>query len=177
MNWLDTVLLVIVGISTLYGLRRGLILEVFSLVSLVVGVAAGFAFHGVAASYLEAWTGFHSVSHFVSFALVCAAAGFAVYLAGHLIRAMVRAVLLGWADTLAGAGIGLLRGWLLCWVLLTLALAYVPAVEPATQNSKTAPIVLSVSRYVNALLPDGFRERIEGRLEELRKAWQGLKEE
>ena len=177
MNWLDIVLLLILGISTFYGLRRGVILEVFALVALVAGVLAGFAYHGVVAEYLEPWIDHRATTRFLGFALVTSAVGFAVHMLGRWVRSLVHAVFLGWTDTLVGAGIGLLRGLLLCWAFLTLGLAYLPSAEIASKDSRIAPIVLSTSERANAFLPDDLRELINGRLGDLEKAWQGMKAE
>ena len=177
MTWFDGLLALILGLSTLHGFRRGLVLEVFALAALVVGVAAGFVYHGTVAEYLEPWIEHRTATRILGFVLVSAAVGFGVHMLGRWVRTMVHAVFLGWADTLVGAGIGLLRGWLLCWAVLTLGLAYLPAAESASKDSRVAPIVLSATERVNALLPDDLRERIDVRLEDLRKAWRNLKEE
>ena len=173
MNWLDWVLVAVIGASTCYGARRGLVLEVFGLVAVLLGVGVGIVFHERLADPLAQWVEPRGAARLVAFVLVSVAVGLVVAALGRVARKAVRLALLGWVDTLAGCGIGFLKGAFAAWALLTLGVAYVPRVADASEDSRLAPVVLSASEDVGDALPEGLREVLKDRMEDLREVWEG----
>ena len=176
MNWLDGVLLAIVAASVYYGARRGLVLEVFALVAIVVGAGAGIAYHDLVGGPLEGWVRHAGAARFLGFAVIFVVVGFAVLRLGRLVRAFVHTAFLGWVDALGGGVLGLAKGIFAAWAILTLGVAYLPPFQEASKDSSMAPSLLSASERAQALLPDELNGLMAARLEALREVWKAVEE-
>lgn len=101
---IDIIFAVIVMIAAIKGIQRGFIVAIFSVVAIIIGLAAALKLSTVAAEYLE-----DSVSvsakwlPVISFILVFVLFVVAVRLLANLIQKSFEIALLGWANRLAGA--------------------------------------------------------------------------
>ena len=174
MNLLDGILVVIIAASTYYGIRHGLVLEIFALVAVLAGSGAGIAYHDLVAKPLEGWLNHAGAARFLGFAAVFLVVGAAVFVLGRWARAFVHAVFLGWVDALAGGIIGFLKGVLAAWAILTLGVAYLPWAGETAKASRLAPSLLEISDYSDRVLPEEVNKLIEDRMVALRKVWAEL---
>lgn len=101
---IDIIYLIVILIAVVKGIRRGFIIAVFSVVGLIIGLAAAMKLSAAAAVYL---TDSVSISSkwlpFISFILVFLLAVLLVRLAANLLQKTVEIALLGWLNRLAGA--------------------------------------------------------------------------
>lgn len=90
-------------IAVIKGWRRGLIIAIFSVIGLIVGIAAALKLSTVAAGYLKDST---SISAqwlpFISFALVFIAVVLLIRWGANLLEATLNVALLGWVNKLGG---------------------------------------------------------------------------
>ena len=118
MNWLDLLLIIILGLAGIMGFRKGLIAQVIMVVALLLGLWA--------VIHLSDWTARFLIAHFsakpdtlklwafgITFALVVVL----VYLAGRLASGILKGAMLGWLDKLGGLVLGILKMALLISVL------------------------------------------------------------
>lgn len=90
-------------LALLKGLRKGLVLAVFSFLALVIGLAAAVKLSAVAAAYLGQHTNLSERwLPFAAFALVFIGVALLVRLGAKLIESALEAVALGWANRLGG---------------------------------------------------------------------------
>lgn len=159
---IDMVLLALIAVSTLLGVMRGFVGIVAGTLAWLLAGWAAFQFGQDAA---QAWaapappgTG-HTVGGYV---LVFIAVLVVVSLVGMLVRAALRAVALGGLDRLLGGALGLVRGALICAVLL-LAAGFTPLpLDPAWQDSRLRPALQPVVGWMQAQLP-AFAQPGDGR--------------
>ena len=153
MNWLDIVIIVVIAITTLIGLKIGLIKTVLSLVGLIVGVILARLFYVPLSEQLG----------FIPQATVAKVVAFAIILIGIMIIAGVLAMvlkwltsvmMLGWVNRIGGAVFGLVLGAILCGTLLALWVKFLGAGEAITNSSLAA--ILSRFPLVLSLLPGEF---------------------
>ena len=153
MNWLDILIIVAIAITTLIGLKIGLIKAVLSLVGLIVGVTLAGHYY---ISLSEQLT-------FISQATMAKVAAFAIILIGVMIIAGVLAMvlkwvtsvmMLGWVNRIGGAVFGLVLGALLCGAVLALWVKFFGAGEVIANSSLAA--ILSHFPLVLNLLPGEF---------------------
>jgi membrane protein required for colicin V production len=101
---IDIALLVILVIAVIKGLQRGIIVAIFSLVGIVVGIAAALKLSALVAGWLS---GSVNVSSrwlpAISFLLVFVVVVLLVRLMANLIEASVELALLGWVNKIGGA--------------------------------------------------------------------------
>ena len=85
------------------GLRKGLILGIFSLLAFIIGLAAALKLSVVVAGWLKDSTGsFSKWLPLISFILVFVAVALVVNLAARAIKKTMQFAMLGWMDSLGG---------------------------------------------------------------------------
>lgn len=157
MNWLDLILLAIVGSSVFSGLMKGAVRTVFSLAGLVVGFLVASRESGALALILERWMT-TKLAAAVGFVLVFLGIGLAFALAAWLLRNALEKLSLSWLDRAAGAALGLLRGLVIVGVL-ALAIEGLGGFG-ATRSSATYRYALRAGWMLLRAVPAETRERL-----------------
>ncbi len=146
------------GVGTVQGYRRGLVLEAVSLLAFVLGVVGGLSLLSAAVPLVRQYVGdAFGLLPLLSFALVFVAIMWGVHLLGGVLKKAVHLTPLGVLDNLLGAAAGGLK-WLLGLSLLLhgTALAGLPLLAPSlTAGSvvlpwvqKATPLALQLVAYV-----------------------------
>lgn len=173
MNWLDALFVLIVVYSLARGIARGIARELLGLGALVLGLLCGFWFYPVAGAYLGSWIHSHAVANLAGFLLIFFACLLLGGLAGTLIAKLLRLVKLSWLDRLLGAAFGVVRGVLLCAVLVLVALGFAAKGPPrAVVNSLLAPYVVDAARWMVAAAPHDLKNAFEETYEKTRRIWE-----
>lgn len=154
MNIIDILILVILLFGILSGFRRGFIMEVALILGAVVALAIAKLEYPVVRHLLalvapkSAWL--TVISYLIVFLVIW---GVIVTLA-RVVRKAAHLLLLGFADRLGGAVIGLLQGALVVELLLYLG-RRVPyhALHHAILQSKLAPAFVHVLPYIDRFFP------------------------
>ena len=152
--WVDLLLAVLLLASLFLGLWRGLVYEVLSLLGWFV---AYFTCPFVAPLFERLLpqdrmgpSMVHMASLVIAFMLILVLWG----LAARLVRALIHATPLSIIDRILGAGFGVVRGVLLC-LLLVLVVSMTPAAKSDTwQASKMAPWLEAALHDMRPVLPD-----------------------
>ena len=104
MNTLDIVLLVAAGIGMLLGLKSGLVKQLSFGAGIVIGLLQATIFYPRTATWLQELTGWESIiCTILGFASIVLLSVIVINLTGLFLRWLLRAVLLGWVDRIAGA--------------------------------------------------------------------------
>lgn len=173
MNWLDTVLLVILGWCVFASFRKGLTREVIGLASVILALLLGIWFYGTAGALVAHYVSSRGVANLAGFLIVFAA----VMLAGAVVNAILgkflRVTGLSIADHALGALFGLVQGTLIAIALVMGIMAFSPEGQPpkAVVNSRLAPYVASASRVFASLAPRELKEGFRRTYGEVRSAW------
>jgi membrane protein required for colicin V production len=169
-NALDIGLLALVGILAGVGLLKGLTRLLIGIAALLAAFLLAALFHERLADRLAAWI--DAPRPALLLAAYLAILGGTVLAGGVLAllaRRLVKAALLGWADRLAGAALGLVAAALVAALVVLPVVAYAPSGAQMLETSTLAPYVAVVADLAARLVPDGlaraYRERI-GRLRE-----------
>ena len=113
MTALDILLLLPLGIGAVKGYRRGLVLEVVSLLAFVLAVVGGLSLLSAAVPLVRHYVGSaFGLLPLLSFALVFVAILWGVHLLGGLLKTAVHLTPLGVLDNLLGGAAGIIK-----WVL------------------------------------------------------------
>ena len=158
MTSLDLLLLLPLGVGTVQGFRRGLVLEAVSLLAFVLGVVGGLSLLSAAVPVVRGYVGeAFGLLPLVSFLLVLVLIMWGVHLLGGLVKSAVHLTPLGLLDNLLGGAAGALK-WLLGlslllhglrlsgFALLSPALAADSQVLPLVQAA--TPVALQITGYV-----------------------------
>jgi membrane protein required for colicin V production len=167
-NWLDIVVLVIVGYSTFVGLRRGFARAVVGIAATVLGIVFGFSFYGWVATHLLGGMSSRELAKLLGFLIVFGAFMLAGAIAGRVLANLFKWVGLSWLERLMGAGLGFVRGIIVVCVLVTVTLAFRPQ---SIEESKTLPYVIGASNALSILTPHEIKDKFREAQENLKKLW------
>ena len=120
MNWVDIVILVVWGMTTLWGYSAGLLQILVPFISLIAGLALSSRIGDSVGELFSAFTGNENAQTVAGFILVFGV----IFIAGGILSFMARKVLgiiplFGFANSLAGMAVGLLIGFVLLSGVLT----------------------------------------------------------
>ena len=102
--WIDIVFLVLIIVAMVKGLRRGIIMSIFSFAGWFIGIAAALKLSALVASYLEHHTNIAAKwLPLFAFILVFATVVLLVQLAGKAVESIFNISLIGWVNRLGGA--------------------------------------------------------------------------
>ncbi|GAB3240495.1 hypothetical protein GCM10027346_34750 [Hymenobacter seoulensis] len=144
MSAFDILLLIPLGIGAVKGYRRGLVLEVASLLAFVLGVIGGLVLLNDAIPLVRHYVGeAFGMLPLVAFVLVFAAIVWGVHLLSNFIRTAVHLTPLGVLDSIGGAVSGVLK-WVLGLSLLLhgIGMAGLQLISPQLlAESQVLPVV------------------------------------
>ena len=110
MNWLDLVILIIVGLGAFLGLKIGVIRAGFTALAIFVGSVLGGQLSDDIGELFSGIDSDSAVATVVSYAIIISISLTAAAIASAVLRKVVYVLFLGWADKLAGAALGVVAG-------------------------------------------------------------------
>lgn len=121
MNYLDIIILVLMFIFGIGGWRKGIIIEVTTLLALGLGLYGAFHFSDFTAAHLVKWVEISpKYLNLVSFIVTFIVVALVVNVVGRLVSSLVKNLNLGFIDRLGGFVLGIAKGVLLCSLLVML---------------------------------------------------------
>jgi membrane protein required for colicin V production len=156
MNLFDIIILTVLILFALKGLVRGLVNEISSLTGLILGGWLAYRFYPALAVPIR--TALHlpaHVSSFLAFMLLLLVTGIVAHIAGNILTAALKLVMLGSINRLGGILIGAAEGaLLLCMLFSTATAGFMPdtlkqkvrASQSANLFAQTGDRILSVWR-------------------------------
>lgn len=176
MNFLDFLLVVIVGYSIFAGFRAGFARVSIGFAATIVGILCGFWFYRIPGAFLEDYlrsaTAANLLGFFAVFALV-------VLLGGLLAKVLSTAfkwVGLSWLDRLMGAGFGFVRGTVLAVAVVTVVTAFAPSPPPEfIVHSKVMPYAAAAGNVFASLAPRELKDGYHESLARMRDIWNEVK--
>jgi membrane protein required for colicin V production len=162
MHWIDLLIVGIVAWFTFRAFANGLIWEVSSLLSVVLGVVLAGLIYSDLAESLEFLIENDTWRNLISFIAVFAGIVVLGQLAAIALRRVAALLLLGPLDHLGGAAFGFAKALLLIQVALILVAVYPPsgAVGAAVDDSAIAPLFLDSVPVAEVALPNEFEDAL-----------------
>lgn len=174
LNYLDFILLMILGTSVVASVVRGFTREVAGLIALILGVLLGLWFHGAVANFVLQYVSAPEVAKMIGFGVIF----LGVIVIGGFIGSVASKVLqvtgLSLLDRTAGAAFGLLKGGLFGAIIIFALLAFSPGGPPHdVRTSKVAPYVLWSARLLATLAPAEVKNAVVRNAEVIQETWRG----
>lgn len=173
MNWLDTSILIVLGIGAAFGAISGFIWQIARIITYGVAVYASMYLHEPVAGFLEGYMKGSSplVPRIASYVVSFLGVYLVLFVITLLIEKAVKAAKLKPMDRLLGAGLGVVKAGLIGGaVLMGLAIYPQPQTEAAMGASTLAPILLNVMRAVIVAVPQQYKDELSASLERMKKA-------
>jgi membrane protein required for colicin V production len=161
MTVFDYAVLVIVGLSMLLSVIRGLVREVLALLAWVMALIAASLFSGNLATLLPGEIPSEELRLVVGFTAVFFGVLLAMSLLAVIVSRLVKSAGLGAEDRMLGALFGLARGALVVMALVLMAgLTSLPR-DPVWREAMLSPPLQAVAAHVKAWLPGNLSQRIK----------------
>ncbi len=157
-NYLDIGLLLVLALTSLNGLYRGMIYELGSLAAFFAGVLVAGKFHGEASAFLAKYIENQLVLDMAAYAGLFLATSIATGLVVRLLRRGAQLAMLGKLDHLLGLFAGFAKGALIC-ILCLVAINYIFPGNTLVANSSLTPYFDAVMEQL-ALWPETLRNTL-----------------
>jgi membrane protein required for colicin V production len=173
MNWLDVILLLIVGASVIGSFRKGFSRQVIHLAAVVAGIVLGAWFYGRVAEHIAPHVSSPLAAKLGGFLLVFCAVLFVGAMVSWIVGKFLRVTGLSFVDHLLGAAFGFLRGVLIAVALIMGVMAFAKDGVPprAIQESRVAPYASQAARVFAAVAPHELREGFHKSYEQAKVSW------
>lgn len=110
MTWLDILILLPLLVGLVIGIKRGLIIELTNLISIIAGVVCARLLSAPVATWIaQQFTWPEAVCSVVAYTLLFLISTILLYLLGKLLTKLFKAVKLGWLNRLLGGVFGLAK--------------------------------------------------------------------
>ena len=159
MSTIDIVLIAIVLIGAFAGYRKGFLMELVTLLGLILGILGGFKLMGHAMLMLEDRFNINEkVLPYLAFAVVFVIIIIVVSLIGKMIQSSLDKTLLGSADKIAGAVLGVFKMAFMVsvviWILDALQISFLDSMgEDSMLYALTASIAPIVTSWIGEVIP------------------------
>jgi membrane protein required for colicin V production len=174
MNILDIIILVVMIFFIVKGVFRGLIREVASLSGIILGFWLANAFQPQVTALLKPHLPATQYLPIISFAAIFMIILVLCNVLGWAIKLFFDKVFLGWLDKTLGAGLAVLKGVILTYLVIVLLTFFLPARTPLIAESVLAPmIIVSYQSVVGLISPDHYekwKEKLVGKAREMGSA-------
>jgi membrane protein required for colicin V production len=158
LNMLDIVFFIVVSLSILFGVLRGFIRELFSVVFLIIAVVLSFLFYRDAGHLFMKCIDNRDISNFAGFLSIFVI----VLIIGSLVTYCMKKILihgpLKSVDRILGGVFGLVRGILISGIIVFALIAF-SIDNNLLLKSKIAPYLKSSIEIFLKLLPDNVRDK------------------
>lgn len=159
MNLLDIVIIVTIVFLLLKGVLRGFIKEVASLMGVVLGIWLASIFHPQMANFLKPHLPSTSFLPLLSFVVIFTTVLILSNLSGTVVKLLFLKSILGWADRAMGAGLAVVKGVIITYLVIVLLTFFLPAKTPLIAKSKLAPLVIvSYQSMIRAISPERYKK-------------------
>ncbi len=171
MNGFDVFLLVMACLLVLIGVIKGIVRILIGIAALVAAFALAAYYHQPLAARLGVLDVSEGVLRLIAYGLIFIGVMLAGGLIAYLMRKLIKASMLSWADRTAGALVGLVAAALVAALLVLPVVAYSPWGPTALGDSMLAPYIVGVAEAAATVAPPEMAERYREGVEDLRRIW------
>lgn len=163
MSWIDIVILATMAWFTYAAFHAGMIREVITIVGAIFAVALAGLFYQDLAEDVRVAVDDEETARIIAFAMIFGATVLASQLTALFLKQAATLLLLGLFDSLGGAFIGFLKGFVFVEIALIIGITFESlGFRGAIENSALAPIYLDVLPFLKWILPAQFKDAISG---------------
>jgi len=162
MNWLDLVIIIIIGFTAIRSLFRGLIREIAEVAGMIAAIFLAYEYYEKLGNHL--FVSFNvspAIANIVAFAAILIGTAVAAGLLGWLLSKALKFTPINLADRLGGMGFGFIKGFLLVCILvgvlsaLPFSFTYT-TLEQSYLARKVAAVLPQIYTELESLFPENF---------------------
>jgi membrane protein required for colicin V production len=169
MNLLDWIFVVIIAVSSIYGIFKGLIKEVSSILAIIIGWIAANKFYVRLSPIFNVFGLNDQISNVFSFIILFLAIFIALILIGKLIHRLIHSISLGWLNRLGGMGFGFIKGVILSSIIIIVLTITLPEKTQILNHSKLSPHIMGISKVLVSFVPKDLKNRFVEKEKKMRE--------
>jgi membrane protein required for colicin V production len=169
-TFLDFLFVIIILVSIFFALRKGLMREIISILSLIGGLFLAAFYYPVTAAWFADFAKTEAVANLIGFLILFASAILFGAVVAFLVNRFIKMAALQWVDRLLGGVFGLIRGWAIASII-ALALVAFPVRQDTIGRSVFAPYLLTGARAAVLLLPQHLKTQFHDQYEKILQNW------
>jgi membrane protein required for colicin V production len=172
MNWIDIVLVLVLGLSVLSGLTTGFARAGIGFIATILGIFIGFWCYGIIGAHVLDYVSSKQIANLIGFFVVFFGIVILGAIVGRILAKFFKWVGLSWFDRLLGGLFGVVRGFVICAAMATVLLAFAPSPPPpSVLESRVLPYVVEVSNILAAMTPHELKDAFRDTKEKVQKTW------
>jgi len=161
LNVLDIIFIAVLLFSALFGVFRGFIKEVLSLIFLILSLLLGIVFYSDAGRLFQSFFKSKQLSNIAGFIAVSSLVLITGYILTYFTRKVLRIGPIKSIDRLLGGVFGVIRGILISAVIL-FAIVYLPLKKDIIIGSKLSPYLYDIVKIIKGYLPENLEDLLKG---------------
>ena len=162
MNWVDAVILASFVWFTYAAFHAGLIREVVTIIGAVFAVALAGLFYTDLAQDIDVAVSDQQTARIIAFAIIFGATILMSQLVALFLKQAAALLMLGIFDSMGGALIGLVKGFVFVEIALIAAITFPTlGLQKTIDDSAFAPFFLDIIPILKAILPGEFKAAVD----------------
>jgi membrane protein required for colicin V production len=176
MNLLDISILLVVTLTTIRGIFKGIIQEAATILGIIASLFLSSYYYNNLSLWLTRFVPNHPILlDIFCFVLIFILSMFLCHVLAVMIRGAIRLVLLGWLDRVLGGLFGLIKGSVIVFFLVTILMLFYPKSSPVVKDSRLFPSIQTFTEKLTFLIPDKIKEDFYNKKKELQNIGRGKK--
>ena len=159
MNLLDLIIIATMIFLVVRGIFRGFFMEVGSLAGVILGVWLANHYQPQMTDYLKTYLPAGIFLPMISFAVIFVVVLVSCNLLGWSLKIIMKKAFFGWADRTLGAGLAVLKGIIITYLVIVLLTFFVPSKTPLIAQSTLAPMVVTSYQSMISVISPSFYQR------------------
>lgn len=163
-NWLDIILLVVLAITIILGTIRGFVRQIIGLLAVIVGLILAIKFYSYGAeifTFIRNDVLAQLLGFFLIFVVILSIGWTINILLAKAVRGPFKSL-----NRLLGAGFGLIKGVLICCVIVFGFLVF-PVSTKALEESTLAPYCMEIANTAYNLIPQELKDKFNEAYKEI----------
>ena len=175
-NALDIIIILILGVVTIWSGIRGFFKTVINLAAIILGYIVASHFYVFLVELLREKTGDSALIKALCFIVLFALTAGAILVFGHFCNKLVKKSPLRGLDHVGGILFGFIKGACIVGVLLVLLIVLMPKDSKFTGESYIFPKAKTAFLAMKSLLPQTLKQKTTQKYEEFKDYWKQAKE-
>jgi membrane protein required for colicin V production len=164
-NWIDVILISILALTSILGVIKGLAKQVFGLLAVIVGLILALGFYSQVSWIYLRFVSNEVVANFLGFLSIFLVVLCLGWISSFCLSKFIKGPL-KLLNNILGGGLGLLKGILICGVVV-FALLVFPISKKALKESELSPVCLQMTRAMISLIPQELKEKFKEAYQEI----------
>ncbi len=166
-NTLDIIILVIVSLTTAFGIWRGMVSQVFSIAGIVGGYFAAVRYYTPLAAHMTFMDA--GVAKIISFILIFILCIIIAMVVALIVGKFFKLPGLGLINSMGGGAVGFIKGFLIVALMAIFLIAILPHDSPLLQKSMTLPYVIKGIKIIDHMIPQDIKNQYHKKIDTVKE--------